>query len=133
MPDVIAFVREIIVIFTDSFWFSDCDELQLYNSIEEDDDSCILCGESDDDPIEFGKKVTVDDITVHHFCLVSIRFGFGRLYCQKWNLSVLDRKIACELQIHSTDFEIHLFTVFRFWFLLKFRIILYFHSCSALI
>lgn len=50
-------------------WFSD--ELELYNSIEEDD-ACVLCGQSDDDPFEFGKKITIDDITVHHFCAVSL-------------------------------------------------------------
>lgn len=54
------------------YWiFSFSDELELYNSIEEDD-ACVLCGHSDDDPIKFGKKMTIDDITVHHFCAVSL-------------------------------------------------------------
>lgn len=37
------------------FSFSDSDELELYNSIEEIN-VCVLCGQSDDDPIEYGKN-----------------------------------------------------------------------------
>lgn len=48
----------------------DSEELELYESFEEVD-SCILCGTSDDNPIEFGKKITKDGITIHHFCAVS--------------------------------------------------------------
>lgn len=47
-------------------------ELALYTSFdEEQDEKCVLCGIADDKPIEFGKKITIDEITVHHFCMVS--------------------------------------------------------------
>lgn len=49
------------------------DELPLYNSIVEDDE-CVLCRSDIDEPSEFGKKKSVEDITVHHFCLVSSDF-----------------------------------------------------------
>lgn len=47
-------------------------ELALYNSFDEPvDENCILCDSAVDKPSEFGKKITVDQITAHHFCLVS--------------------------------------------------------------
>lgn len=49
------------------------DELQLYNSFEEatdDEVKCVLCGHSVDEPMELGMKVSMQSITVHHFCLV---------------------------------------------------------------
>lgn len=48
----------------------------MYTSFEEND-ACILCGSSDDDPIEFGKKCTKGSITIHHFCAVSYLFCFA--------------------------------------------------------
>lgn len=50
---------------------NDNDELPLYSSFEETVAECVLCGSSEDIPMELGKKITVDDVTVHHFCLVS--------------------------------------------------------------
>lgn len=52
---------------------NDNEELPLYNSFEENDGAdseCVLCGQKVDDPVEFGKKVSMHNITVHHFCLV---------------------------------------------------------------
>lgn len=39
----------------------------MYNSIEESE-PCCFCGKDFDDAIKFGKKVTVGDVTAHHFC-----------------------------------------------------------------
>lgn len=44
-------------------------ELPLYSSMEEAK-PCSFCGKELDDPVKLGKKVTVGDITAHHFCLV---------------------------------------------------------------
>lgn len=47
-------------------------ELALYNSFEEEiEEICILCGTAENKPSELGKKITFDEITAHHFCLVS--------------------------------------------------------------
>lgn len=63
--------------------FSDeCEELELYTSFEEID-ACILCGQSDDDPIELGKKMTKDNITIHHFCAVSYLFCL-KIFSLNW-------------------------------------------------
>lgn len=49
---------------------NDNEVLALYTSFEETTNKCVLCGEDVDDPMEFGRKITKADITVHHFCLV---------------------------------------------------------------
>lgn len=49
-------------------------ELALYRSFDDEtveEEKCSLCGRSDDEPLNFGKKITIDGITAHHFCLVS--------------------------------------------------------------
>lgn len=48
-------------------------ELALYSSFEEEkSEFCVFCGREEENSIEFGKKLTYEDVTVHHFCLVSI-------------------------------------------------------------
>lgn len=57
------------------FVSSNNNELPLYESFEEDPSlDCVLCKQHLDNPIEFGKKITLYDVTVHHFCLVRIYF-----------------------------------------------------------
>lgn len=49
------------------------DELAFYTSFEEAppaEEKCVFCGQSDENSFEFGKKVSFDNITAHHFCLV---------------------------------------------------------------
>lgn len=47
-------------------------ELDLYTSFEEEKEKkCIICCTAENKPSESGKKITIDEITVHHFCLVS--------------------------------------------------------------
>lgn len=46
--------------------------LALYTSIEEEIPAeCVLCFKDTDEPILFGKKLSVGGVTAHHFCLVS--------------------------------------------------------------
>lgn len=46
-------------------------ELALYSSFDEAvETQCVFCGQSKNDPIYLGKKITVENITAHHFCLV---------------------------------------------------------------
>lgn len=32
---------------------------------------CIMCRQDIDDPLQFGEKITFEDVTAHEFCLVS--------------------------------------------------------------
>lgn len=50
----------------------DEDVLPLYESITEDKEPCCFCAKDTNEPMEFGKKITIDNITAHHFCLVRI-------------------------------------------------------------
>lgn len=56
-------------------FFSD-DELPLYDSMSEDDEPCCFCDKNTNDPMKFGKKMTIEGVTVHHFCLVSHHLQF---------------------------------------------------------
>lgn len=38
---------------------------------------CIMCNKDTDDQYQFGKKITVEDVTVHYFCLVSVIVGIS--------------------------------------------------------
>lgn len=49
-------------------------ELPLYRSFDESQEKCILCTKDLDDPIEFGDKLTYGEITIHHYCAVSVSF-----------------------------------------------------------
>lgn len=33
---------------------------------------CIMCKQDIDDPIQFGEKITFEDVTAHYFCLVCV-------------------------------------------------------------
>lgn len=45
----------------------------MYTSFEEEvAKDCILCGQNTDDTIQFGRKITINDLTVHHYCLVTL-------------------------------------------------------------
>lgn len=47
-------------------------DLVLYTSFDEEiAEDCILCGQNTDDIIEYGRKITKNGITAHHFCLVT--------------------------------------------------------------
>lgn len=47
-------------------------DLPLYTSFEEEIvEVCALCGRDEENSIEFGKKLTYEGITAHHFCIVS--------------------------------------------------------------
>lgn len=50
--------------------------LALYSSFDEEPlDECAFCGLGLDDSLEFGNKISIDNISAHHFCLVnSINF-----------------------------------------------------------
>lgn len=48
------------------------DELEPYNSFEDDSPECLFCRQSTNDTIQLGKKLSVDGITAHHYCMVSI-------------------------------------------------------------
>lgn len=48
-------------------------DLPHYRSFEEDEEpQCILCKTSLDDPVEYGDKVSYENITIHHFCAVIV-------------------------------------------------------------
>lgn len=64
---------------------NDNEVLAVYNSSEE-----TLNETNVDDPMEYGKKLTVADITVHHFCLVIIFFWMWNFF--RWFINV----IRCE-------------------------------------
>lgn len=33
--------------------------------------NCCFCGRGDENEVEFGKIYTIDDVSVHYYCLVS--------------------------------------------------------------
>lgn len=47
-------------------------ELPAYNSDDEETEKCVLCKESRDDPINFGKMISVGIYKLHLFCCVSL-------------------------------------------------------------
>lgn len=50
-------------------------ELLPYSSFEEAVQECVFCCDSADDVVGLGRKKTMEDITAHHFCLVSLVFN----------------------------------------------------------
>lgn len=36
-------------------------------------ETCIFCNSSQNDVLKFGRLITVDNVTVHHYCLVIIK------------------------------------------------------------
>lgn len=98
---VLFFIRIFLFIISSC---NDNDELPLYSSFEESEEAvpeCVLCGSSEDIPLELGKMVTMDDVTVHHFCLVSemiekivlVLFCFHSKYQYKYCM----RRFDCNL------------------------------------
>lgn len=57
---------------------SEQQELALYTSFGDEPlaEPCVFCGRNEENSIEFGKKDTYDDVTAHHFCLVSFSNHF---------------------------------------------------------
>lgn len=77
------YVLKIVIYFLCEIFSNNDNELALYDSIdegkEEEEKPCCFCAKNIIDPIKFGKKMTIADITAHHFCLVSLvvhRFMF---------------------------------------------------------
>lgn len=88
---------EFIEIFLDCFKF-ECltfnrnveEELVLYDSFDASNE-CVFCRTNVDNTVDLGKKITVGDTTVHHFCLVRKRANIER---QNWFIS---KEIHCIL------------------------------------
>lgn len=53
------------------------DAFEIVNFFKMTSEICIVCKQNDDDVYRFGEKITIEDVTAHHFCLV--RSVFGRI------------------------------------------------------
>lgn len=95
------------------FFSNNDDELALYDSmVEEEEEACCFCGKNTVDALKFGKKVAIDDVTVHHFCLVSFYITF-LMFTYHVSLELYPRLISISMrqQLMCVHFFIYRFSV----------------------
>lgn len=85
----------------DCHFQDEMEELQEYNSFEEETLNCLFCKRNTDDRIKYGEKLSSEDITAHHFCMVSIFVKFLDFLSRFANEKIATRILSFSVFVYS--------------------------------